>query len=93
MKPEAEPKPKRTRSAAKVKRAPRKKAAAKKSAKPVAESPRDISEPEPQAAAQVATPVSAHGGAIPSNGEASPEAILEGESPAPRRRGWWQKFT
>ena len=118
VEPEAAPKPKSPRRGAKAKRAPRKKAAAKTTAanataEPVAEPPRDISEPEPLAAAPVAAPVPAPvpvpvpapAVAIPTIGEdspatppeapseAPPEASPESEAPAPRRRGWWQKFT
>jgi ribonuclease E len=66
---------------AKAKRAPRRKAAARKTAAPApAPTPADVA---------------------PANGEDSPEvpaevpvaAVPEGEAPAPRRRGWWQKFS
>ncbi len=66
---------------AKAKRAPRRKAAGKKTAAPApAPTPADVA---------------------PANGEDSPEMPAEvpvavppeAEAPAPRRRGWWQKFS
>ncbi len=86
----------------KAKRAPRRRAAAKNTAAPraetpagpAAEPPRDTPELEPLAALPAPAPTPAD--VIPANGEDSPEVPAavppEGEAPAPRRRGWWQKF-
>jgi len=95
---EAETAPKRKRSAAKAPRAPRKRAA-KKKAEPVVEPLLDIPEPEP--VPPVASPAAPPADVAATNGGDSPEAPAEAptaappesEAPAPRRRGWWQKFT
>jgi ribonuclease E len=105
--PEAKARPKRTRAASKAKRAPRKKAAAKKAAEPAAEPLLDISGPDPVAPVEspAAPPVAPSADVAPANGDDSPEmpaeapaeapvaAPPETEAPAPRRRGWWQKFS
>jgi ribonuclease E len=101
---EAKAKPKRKRSATKAKRAPRKKAA-KKSPAPRAEAPAESAPETPEAPAaqepdQATPPLAAAappGEPVTVGAEDSARlsavAPPEDEAAAPRRRGWWRKFS